>query len=109
MLYDDISQPEESHFSAYPNPFFEKAYITFELQKASHVNVDIFNTKGQKVMNIINSDFPQGKFKELWYPTTNFQTHASGLYLIRMQYDNKKVIKKLFYKSEKIGIDLWVK
>jgi len=34
--------------SVYPNPFYPQANITFAMGKGEHVNVDIYNIKGEK-------------------------------------------------------------
>ncbi len=67
----------------FPNPFNPVTTITFELSKAFEVTIDILNTSGQKVAEILNGRMPAGHHSIRW----NSSGYSSGLYLIQMTAD----------------------
>ena len=66
--------------SVYPNPFNPTTRIVFDLAKASHVTLQIFNSMGQKVQTLLDDPYPSGRH------TYIFQANhlAGGIYLLRL-------------------------
>jgi|GEM_PF-3092077 len=80
----------------YPNPFNPNTNIDFELQKQSHVVLDIFNFRGQKIKTLLNSNFDPGKHSVLWYGNDdNGVKVGSGLYFYRLQSNGYESTKKM--------------
>ena len=50
----------------YPNPFNPNTNITFSLLNNNHIQLNIFNSKGQKVRTLINSKIDAGKHTTPW-------------------------------------------
>ena len=65
----------------YPNPFNPATTIRYALPKHSHVSLAVFNTLGQKVADLLNSDIDAG-YHEVSFDGSK---HASGVYFYRIQ------------------------
>ena len=69
----------------YPNPFNPNTTIAFELAKAGAIRLDIYNTKGQKVRELLCDKLASGSHTVPWDATDdNGRSLASGIYLYRM-------------------------
>jgi hypothetical protein len=68
-----------------PNPFNPTTTITFALPKASHVELTIFDVRGQVVATLLDEDHGPGIFSVQWEGLDNQrQPVASGVYLCRI-------------------------
>ncbi|MFC2085514.1 T9SS type A sorting domain-containing protein [Bacteroidota bacterium] len=70
-------------YQNYPNPFNPTTTIEFALQKASQVNLSIYNLLGKKVATLISEKKSPGMYEVEW----NASGFASGVYLFRLQTD----------------------
>jgi len=75
----------------YPNPFNPSTTIQYSLPHRSHVTLSVFNTLGQQIAQLVNSDIEAG-YHELQFNATNL---ASGVYFYRMQAGGYVETKKL--------------
>ena len=75
----------------YPNPFNPQAQIEFSLVEAGEVEIVVYNIKGQKVAELLNSKLDSGSHKITWQADGN----PSGLYFVKMQTSGYQKIKKL--------------
>jgi hypothetical protein len=75
----------------YPNPFNPSTTIKYALPQASHVNLSVFNTLGQRVALLVD-----GK-QEAGYHEVNFDASGltSGVYFYRLQAVEYTETKKL--------------
>ena len=64
--------------SAYPNPFNPTTTIKFGLPTESHVEISIFDLRGQKVETLFNKYSQAGNYSIDW----NASYVASGVYFI---------------------------
>ena len=65
----------------YPNPFNPSTTIRFALPANAKVNVKLYNTLGQEVANVINSELNAG-VHEVIFNASNF---SSGVYFYRLE------------------------
>jgi len=80
----------------YPNPFNPNTNIKFAVPQKSHVNISIFNILGQKIRNLVDSDYGPGYYVTDWDGTSsNGAAVASGIYFYKIEADNFKDTKKL--------------
>jgi hypothetical protein len=66
--------------SVYPNPFNASANIVFDLAEASHVRLQVFNIKGQKVETLVDDPYLAGRYTHV-FQADNL---ASGIYILRL-------------------------
>jgi hypothetical protein len=95
---DDISG-DRSLFKIYPNPFNNYTVISFDLDEAKLISIDILDIKGQKITELTDKEYLSGSYQLTW----NGENEAgyrvdSGVYFIRILIDDKtesvKVIRK---------------
>tara|TARA_B100000575_G_C23133608_1_gene658066 strand:- start:2624 stop:3451 length:828 start_codon:yes stop_codon:yes gene_type:complete len=75
----------------YPNPFNPSTKITFELSIPQYVQLDVYNTLGQKVLTLVNDSMESG------YHSINLDATrlSSGVYLYRLIAGNTVFTKKM--------------
>jgi len=72
-------------FNNYPNPFNPTTTIKFSVPNASQVNINIFNSLGQLVNELVNDNFSSGQYSAVWNGRDNFgSVLPSGIYFYRM-------------------------
>jgi|WetSurMetagenome_2_1015567.scaffolds.fasta_scaffold05047_6 hypothetical protein len=71
----------------YPNPFNPSTTIEFSIPEQSFVNLEIFNSIGEKISTVISEELSAGSYKYLW----NASNLPSGVYFYRLQ--SKSFIK----------------
>ena len=79
--------------SAYPNPFNPTTTIEFGLPLESHVEVSIFDLRGQKVETLVNKFSQPGSYSINW----NASHSASGVYFIHFTAwgDNTQYVSQI--------------
>ena len=65
----------------YPNPFNPVTKIKYSLPLESEVKINIYNTLGEKVAEIINKIQPAGYYEMEW----NANNYSSGVYIYRIE------------------------
>lgn len=88
--------PSNLMLQNYPNPFNPETTISFTLPNASHVILDIYNLKGQKVKTLTNEYKASGKYDIVWKGTDqNNNSVASGVYLYKIRTGKYSSTKKM--------------
>ncbi len=90
---NNIVYPDKFELSQnYPNPFNPTTTISYQLQKQSNVELNIYNLLGQKVTTLVSKKQPAGNYKIEW----DASGFASGVYLYKLSTDQGFTkIKKL--------------
>ena len=75
----------------YPNPFNPSTQIQYALPEATQITLEVFNSVGQKVMDLVNGQQPAG------YPTATFVASglSSGVYLYKLTTPSFTETKKM--------------
>lgn len=88
--------PAKLMTSNYPNPFNPSTTIKYALPKDSHVNISIYNIKGQKVKNLLSENVKAGHHKIVWDGRDHYNKKAaSGVYFYRVETNTKSINKKM--------------
>lgn len=75
----------------YPNPFNPKTNISFDVPKASRVEVTVFNVLGQKVETLVDEFKEAGSYTIGW----DASRHSSGIYFYRISSPGFSETKKM--------------
>jgi hypothetical protein len=68
-----------------PNPFTTSTRITFTLEQAAQVEVDIYDLRGRRIRSLPRSSFGAGPQAASWDGTDDSGQHAvAGVYLYRL-------------------------
>jgi hypothetical protein len=80
----------------YPNPFNSTTRIKFSLEKASNVNLTVYNLVGQKVRTLVEAKLDLGEYWIAWDGRDDWgMPVSSGIYLYRMKTDNYSELRKM--------------
>jgi hypothetical protein len=75
----------------YPNPFNSSSVIKYSIPKSSQVTLKVFNTLGEEIETLVNTEKPVGTYELNW----NAVNLPSGVYFYRLQADNFIETKKM--------------
>jgi len=79
----------------YPNPFNPTTTIQYRLKENVHVNVSIYNIRGQLITTLVDRIQTAGSYSVRWNALDQFgQRVASGMYLYRIQAGDKFIQTK---------------
>jgi len=80
----------------YPNPFNPETTILFQLPKAGHAVLKIFNIIGAEVLTLVDEPFTAGYHRVRWDGKDNHgNLVTSGIYLYRLRVGNFSQVKKM--------------
>ncbi|HUI29342.1 MAG TPA: FlgD immunoglobulin-like domain containing protein [Candidatus Acidoferrales bacterium] len=83
-------------YNNFPNPFNPSTKIAFELPKASHVKLIIYDIVGREVVQVADADYPAGYTELTWNGTNkNGTLVSSGVYFYRISTDKWSKVKKM--------------
>ncbi len=87
-------------FNNYPNPFNPSTEISYSIPSSGLVTINIFNSLGQKVVELINQFQSAGKHHITWNgKSENNTTLSAGIYFCNIRYNNtSKTIKMTLLK-----------
>jgi len=82
--------------SNYPNPFNPSTTISFDLAVPGHVDLEVYNVRGQKVRVLVSGDFIAGRHNVVWNGEDSAgRTVGSGVYFYRMTMTGFTSVKKM--------------
>ncbi|HUU45528.1 MAG TPA: T9SS type A sorting domain-containing protein, partial [Acidobacteriota bacterium] len=80
----------------YPNPFNPSTLISFNLEYAGQVQLEVVNLLGQRVRTLVNGYRPAGVNSEIWDGRDqNGITVSSGIYFYRLAQDGLSQTRKM--------------
>ncbi len=80
----------------YPNPFFETTTIPFDLAKAVHVTVAVFDVMGRKVCELLSEDATSGRKSIVWDGRDGSgRSVSSGAYLVRLEAGERVMFRQV--------------
>ena len=89
----DVDDPENPHLPGefslepgYPNPFNAQITLRYHIPKASQVQIQIFNLRGEMIRRLAHTHRQPGSYTLHWDGRDDFQsTVSSGIYLVVMR------------------------
>ncbi|MBN1996416.1 T9SS type A sorting domain-containing protein, partial [candidate division KSB1 bacterium] len=89
---DRISKlPLKYDICSYPNPFNPAVNINFTVPSSAHVEIDIFNALGQRIIKLADKYYSEGEHIIKW----NAGSQASGIYYYRLKSEDFVDVKKM--------------
>ncbi|KAA3620096.1 MAG: choice-of-anchor D domain-containing protein [Calditrichaeota bacterium] len=81
----------------FPNPFNPETTIRFNVPQNGQVSLFVYNQLGQKVATLMNNSEIKSGYHSLIWRARDDRGFAlpSGVYLIRIQFENQKAVKKV--------------
>jgi hypothetical protein len=80
----------------YPNPFNPQTYVSYDLPRAAHVRMAIYNSAGEQVAVLVDSDQSPGRHAVRWNGRDGFgRQAASGIYFCRLEAGAESRVRKL--------------
>ena len=77
--------------NSFPNPFRNNNTITFNLEKAAHTSLSVYDLTGKQVAVLVNETLQAGIHKT----TFNANSLPAGVYTLKLQYNGKVEVKKV--------------
>ncbi|HFE64716.1 MAG TPA: T9SS type A sorting domain-containing protein [Caldithrix sp.] len=77
----------------FPNPFNPVTQIKFSIPKTSHVTLTVYNSLGQKVVDLVDKEFTPGFYDIKWKGSDV----ASGIYFYRLRSESFVSTKKMVF------------
>ncbi len=93
----EVAAPKDYQlYNNFPNPFNPSTKIAFDLPKASHVKLVIYDIVGREVAQVADADYPAGYTELTWNGTNNHGTMvSSGVYFYRISTEKWNKVKKM--------------
>jgi hypothetical protein len=83
-------------YPAHPNPFNPETTLPFYLPTRGQIRLRIYDLLGQPIRTLVNDAFPAGFHQQVWQGLDDQgQTVGSGLYLVEMQAQDWRQIRKV--------------
>jgi hypothetical protein len=80
-------------YQNFPNPFNQSTVIEFDLPQDSHVLLEVFNVRGQRVKTLADDQFTSGRYKIEW----QIKSLSSGVYYYQLKTENDIAVNKGVY------------
>lgn len=82
--------------SNYPNPFNPSTSISFNLKESDHVQLSIYNIKGQLVNKLVNEHLESGHHSVQWLGIDHRNNKvSSGIYFYEIKSSNDRIVRKM--------------
>lgn len=86
-----IDKAKSAISQTYPNPFYPKTTISFNIPSKSFVSLKVFNAAGKEVSTIESRELAAGNYQRQW----DASGYPSGVYYYRLQAGTVSETKKL--------------
>lgn len=93
---DDIVETEGFEVNVFPNPFFDKASFSFDIEGTEAVSLEIYDLTGRKIRTLANGELYSGYQQMLWDGRTDGGDFAAnGYYLWKLRAGSRVADGKL--------------
>ncbi|MCK4357198.1 MAG: T9SS type A sorting domain-containing protein, partial [Candidatus Cloacimonetes bacterium] len=92
----NLIQDKYKLYPNYPNPFTNSTTISFSLKEQSHVNLSVYNIKGELVTTLIDDEMhPHNNHQIIWDGKSGDKELANGIYFYKIETINFSETKKM--------------
>lgn len=96
ILETDNEPLRNALYQNYPNPFMSSTSVAYSVARQTHVEISVFNVRGQKVRTLVGGRVPPGKYVATWDCKGDRGEEVSpGVYFYRMSTDSYGSVKKM--------------
>ena len=89
---NQLNNPKDYYlYQNYPNPFNPNTSIKFDIPKASHVKLIIYDMLGREVAVLVNENMNAGKYEVNW----DGSGYPSGVYFYKLETEEFSNVKKM--------------
>jgi len=93
-INDEVTVPRDINLSQnYPNPFNPTTTINYELPKASHVELKIYDILGREIKTLVDEYQQPGVYNSVFNTQNSFL--SSGVYFYKLKADTYLEVKKM--------------
>ncbi|NOR87178.1 MAG: T9SS type A sorting domain-containing protein, partial [Bacteroidales bacterium] len=94
---NDVKQTDKSLISQnYPNPFHQETTISFTINKADFVSIDIYNIQGKKIKTLLNAYLEAEKHHITWNGQNEAgKTISEGVFFYKIQTGDIQITKMI--------------
>jgi subtilisin-like proprotein convertase family protein len=78
-----------------PNPFSPRTEIRFNLARAGHATLRVFDAAGREVRTLVDGALPAGPHAVAWDGTDGAHRVASGVYFYRLTSEGESAIRRM--------------
>ena len=84
-------------YANYPNPFNPSTIITYDIAKASNVELSVFDMRGREIRTLVSNTFQNsGKYHINWDGNDDYGVGVSaGVYIYKLKASNKVFHRKM--------------
>ena len=94
QLGDSHRQTNPTLNQNFPNPFFQKTKISFDLPRKVYITLKIYDAIGKEISILVNEEKQPGKYSV----TFDGRGLSEGIYFYQLQSDNYSETKMMIYK-----------
>ncbi len=93
---EEVARLVSQGLTNYPNPFNPETTFAFALEEPSHVSLEVYNIRGQKVRRLLDESMQTGVHRAVWHGKDDTgRAVSSGVYFARITTKNGTVVKKV--------------
>ncbi len=93
---EEMAKLVKQGLTNYPNPFNPETTFAFALEEPSHVSLEIFNIRGQRVRKLLDERMQNGIHHAVWQGRDDTgRAVSSGVYFARIITATGAVVKKI--------------
>ena len=97
--YVDADDPVIAPFALqqnYPNPFNPSTTLSFSLAKSGQARLAVYNTKGQLIRTLVDSELPGGQHSVVWNGLDDAgRSVSSGVYLYKLEANSASQTRRM--------------
>jgi len=93
---EEIPDSGNLELEIFPNPFNPRTSVSYQLTSVSDIEIGVYNIRGEKVKDLLNSKCDPGNYTVIWDGTDEYgRSIASGFYFCTLTNGESRLSKKM--------------